>query len=183
MATDRLITVAATEVATPRGMIKSLSWMVRPAKESDLAHIEDLLHATGGEPTAQLIDGGAYVICIALDRSDNVVEMLEGRFDSCYDDDFALSPLAYPQTCVTLMTVLERSRQEDVGRALLRCFAHDARTTRHRGYLALDVEQGPDETDRIAFINRCGLRTLYLQPDVQHVMGAPIPDLLIPERQ
>lgn len=76
------------------------------------------------------------------------------------------------------MAVDERSRRAGVGRTLLRYFAQDARTIHQRDYVGLAVEQGEDESDRVAFFSRCGLRTIHVEEGVERVMGAPFSEVL-----
>lgn len=158
-----------------------MSCTVRIAETSDLDGLEELLVATGWETEAAGIrqDHAPYVVYVALDREGGIVGMLEGRFDSCYSDDFAPHALTYPQAWITLMTVDERSRRAGIGRTLLRRFSHDARTLYHRDYVALAVEQGEGESGRVAFFNRCGLRTIHVEEEVQRVMGAPLSEVLL----
>ncbi|MDV6247029.1 hypothetical protein [Rhodococcus opacus] len=36
--------------------------------------------------------------------------------------------------------------------------------------------------DRVAFFSRCGLRTIHLEEEVEHVMGAPLSEVLLKDR-
>ncbi len=141
-----------------------MSCTVRPVKTSDLDELEDLLGAAGWETSAAQIESGldTYDVYVALDTKDRIIGMLEGRFDSLYEDDYAPCVLTYPQAWISLMTVDKFSRHKGVGRALLRRFAQDARTVHEREYLSLAVEQGEDDSGRIAFFSRCGFRTITL---------------------
>jgi GNAT superfamily N-acetyltransferase len=117
-----------------------------------------------------------FPVYVAVTPSGDVAGVIEGRFDSNYDDRFRECAGDLPHAWVFLIATRPNYRRAGIGRELLRTFVRDAASAGCT-FLALTPDQEEPRAGRIAFFSSCGLRPLLPQEPAD-VMGASLGHLM-----
>lgn len=157
--------------------------LVRRSRPRDFHQIAEILESMGHDGEAwdyrEAADDGLqlpFPSWVSVDGA-QVVGMLEGRFNSEYDDRFQQSNFPPPQAWVYLIGVSHDFRRRGIGRALLRQFSQEA-VVAGCGFVALMPDNGDDHLEeRIRFFRACGLEPLNTD-DASDVHGAPLAQVI-----
>ncbi|RNH94193.1 N-acetyltransferase [Micromonospora aurantiaca] len=157
--------------------------LLRESKPGDYRQMADILYGMGhdqeGWDYQYASEGGrepSLPSWVAVD-GDEVLGLIEGCFDSMYDERIEQPGHPLPQAWIYLTGVRPEAQRKGVGTALLRCFAEQAAMA-GCSFVALLPDQSDDDVlKRVAFFRSCGLKPL-VGSDPVDVHGAALAELL-----
>jgi GNAT superfamily N-acetyltransferase len=155
----------------------------RRSKPGDYRQMADILYGMGhdqeGWDYQHAAEGGpepSLPSWVAVD-GDEVLGLVEGRFDSTYDERIEQPGHPLPHAWIYLIGVRPDAQRKGVGTALLRCFAEQAAMA-GCSFVAMSPDQSDgDVFKRVAFFRSCGLMPL-VDSDPEDVHGAHLAELL-----
>ncbi len=157
--------------------------LLRESKPGDYHQMADILYCMGhdqeGWDYQYASEGGpepSLPSWVAVE-GDEVLGLVEGRFDSTYDERIEQPGHPLPQAWIYLIGVRPEAQRKGVGTALMRYFAEQAAIA-GCSFVALLPDQSDDDVpNRLAFFRSCGLKPL-VDSDPEDVQGVPLAELL-----
>ncbi|SCG60015.1 GNAT family N-acetyltransferase [Micromonospora halophytica] len=157
--------------------------LLRTSQPADYQQMADILYGMGhdqeGWDYQYAAEGGpdpSLPSWVAVDGNE-VLGLVEGRFDSTYDERIEQPDHPLPHAWIYLIGVRPDAQRKGIGTALVRYFAEQAALA-GCSFVALSPDQSDDDVmKRVAFFRSCGLAPL-INGDPEDVHGAPLAELL-----